>query len=189
MDKKKKKEIYMQHKLEEYKELRAEIRHFLERRGQTINFAIIVSLGVIGVGFELKNYIMFYTAFILVWLLWYEEIRRLQSIIRTSAYIETVIEKELKGLSWETLNRKHSNQTNFLQRSIATAFYPVLLILNGSLGVYVMKIDNPSISLIIVLTILTIELVFIVAIFLRSHKIIMKSKRKEISEWNRIISK
>lgn len=185
----KKKEIYRNNKLEEYKELRAEIRHFLERRGQTINFAIVISLGVISVGLELKNYIIFYTAFILVWLLWYEEVRRLQSIIRTAAYIEIIIEKELKGLSWETLSRKHSNQTNFIQKSIATAFYPVLLVLNGIIGVYVMKSQHPSTPHTIIITILILELILIVIIFIRSYKIIMNGKRKELTEWNNIISK
>lgn len=183
-----KKEIYRNNKLEEYKELRAEIRHFLERRGQTINFAIVISLGVIGIGLELKNHIIFYAAFILVWLLWYEEIRRLQSIIRTAAYIEIIIEKDMEGLSWETLSRRHSNQTNFIQRLIATAIYPVLLLLNGCIGVYVTKSQHPTVSASIIIAILIIEFILMTIIIIKSDKVIRKGKEKEIAEWDDIVS-
>jgi hypothetical protein len=185
---KKMKQLTLQIKLEEYKQLRAEIRHFLERRGQTINFAILISLGVISVGLKLNNYIIFFTAFLLVWLLWFEEIRRMQTIIRTAAYIEIVIEKEIDGLSWETYNSKHSNATNFLKKSIANAFYPILLLLNGIIGLFVMNSQFHILPFIYFLCIFFIELVFILINFMITYKIVKNGKDCEIEKWKKIIS-
>jgi hypothetical protein len=45
--------------VEEYKELRAEIRHYLDRRAKSTHFALIVTAAVVGVAPELGSPFLF----------------------------------------------------------------------------------------------------------------------------------
>lgn len=186
--KEKSNELTSQNRLEEYKQLRAEIRHYLDRRSLNIKFAITITLGVIGIGLELKNYLMFYAAFTLIWILWYDEIRRIKAVFRTAAYIEIIIEKELSGLTWETLGGKHSIQTGFFERLIANATYPILLVLNGLTGYFVMVSEHTTFCLWFKIFVLLIQFLLILTLVLISHKVSTKGRKNEIDEWRRIIS-
>ena len=93
--------------LEEYKQLRAEIRHHLARRSLNMKFSFTITLGVIGFGFEVENSYLFFAGAVLICSLWLDELRRLRAIYRLGAYIEAIIEPELADLKWESLGGKH----------------------------------------------------------------------------------
>jgi hypothetical protein len=174
--------IALQNMLEEYKQLRAEIRHLLERRSQNTNFAITITLGVIGIGIAIKNNIIFFTAFFLICVLWLDEIRRIRTIFRNAAFIETQIENRLDGLSWEKKARKHKIHESLLEGFFAIAIYPILLIIISVIE-FSIPIDKQIIS---PLPIIILEIVFFLILTIYSVKVSRKGRKQELEEWERI---
>lgn len=168
-------------KLEEYRQLREEIRHYLQRRQQNINFAIIVTVGVVGVGLRLNNYILFLSSALLICFLWFDEIRRVQAVFRVGSYIEVFIESEVRGLKWETLGARHKIQTSFLSRLIANGIYPLLFLLNAILGLsFIIKMDK---NLAIIIAILFIIVFFSLSV--RSFYVSTKGRQNEATFWGK----
>lgn len=169
-------------KLEEYRQLRAEIRHFLERRHKIINFAIIITLGVTSVGLTLNNYILFLLSALLIAFLWFDEIRRLQAIFRVATYIEVFIETEVAGLKWETLVGKHKVQTSFISRVISNAEFPLLFSLNSVLGLFLLI----RVNTIIMVVIAFIFMVIFFTLSKKSHHVLTNGRNEEIEFWKKI---
>lgn len=122
--------------LEEYKELRQEIRTYLSRRQQSKNFAYLISLGVIGLdssklGF---GYLVFWVAAILILFIWYDELGRLRAIFRVAAYIQLFIETQVRDLHWETLGVRHSVNRSWVGRVVSNAEFPLLITTHAILG-------------------------------------------------------
>ncbi len=171
----------MEAKLEEYRQLRAEIRHYLERRHQIINLAIIITLGVIGVGLAWNNYILFLSSALLIAFLWFDEIRRLQAIFRVAAYIEVFIETEIAGLKWETLGGKHKIQTSFISRVISNAEFPLLFSLNSVLGLFLLI----RVNTIIMVVIAFVFMVIFFSLLIKSYNVSTKGRKKEVEFWEK----
>ncbi len=169
-------------KIEEYKELRSEIRNYLNRRQQNLYFAIIISLGVIGIGLRKSNYLLFLSSSILIAFLWYDEIRRLRAIFRAATYIQVFIEAYIKDLNWETFGAKHQIQTNFIGRILANAEFPTLFILNAALGFSLLKFLN---KYIFILLIILYSLIFL-SLFNASYKVAKRGRSEELKYWEKI---
>lgn len=169
-------------KLEEYRQLRAEIRHFLERRHKIINFAIIITFGVISVGLTWNNYILFLSSALLIAFLWFDEIRRLQAIFRIAAYIEVFIETEIAGLKWETLVGKHKVQTSLISRIISNAEFPFLFSLNSVLGLFLLI----RVNTIFVVVIAFVFMVIFFSLMKESHDVSTNGRTVEIEFWKKM---
>ncbi len=108
-------------------------------------------------------------------------------MFRTAAYIEIVIENELPGLTWETYGGKHSIQKNFIERFLANAIYPILLILNGICGIVLL--DNKfTIDMCCYFIIGIILFIMIIIIFIISYNVSTKGRDNEIEAWKKIIN-
>ena len=124
--------------LEEYRQIRAEIRLYLEWRRHSIHFAILISIGTISIGINWQNPYIFLVPVFALFILWFDEIRRLQAIFRYATYIEVFIEKDISGLKLETLAGKHTINRSFWPRMIANAWYLILGIACYGIGSYYM---------------------------------------------------
>ena len=123
--------------LEEYKELRQELREYLSRRQQSKNFVYLISLGVIGLDSSKISfdYFVFWISAVLICFIWYDEIGRIRAIYRVATYIQLFIEARLRDLHWETLGAKHSiNHSAWKFRLISNAEYPLLILTHTILG-------------------------------------------------------
>lgn len=174
------------HSLAEYKELRAEIRHYLDRRSNNLNFMITITLGVIGVGYQFNNYILFFSATVLVWILWFDEIRRIRGINKTSSYIEIVIEKNINGLYWETLASQNNLQKQILGRLVSNASYPFLYLMNSVIGILIVD-KTTNFPVVIKLTITFPFLLMFIILVIASIKVSMHDRQENIDEWKRIL--
>ncbi|MCX6833627.1 MAG: hypothetical protein NTW07_00590 [candidate division Zixibacteria bacterium] len=127
--------------IEEYKELRAEIRYYFTRRDQTKYLAYALTIGVAGVGFSTSSdtSLLFLVTALLVALLFFDDSRRLRAIFRTATYIELVIEPKVEGLRWETLSTHHPFSTSGFakfSRAFANADLPIMYLWNAAIGIY-----------------------------------------------------
>ncbi len=184
MNKKKLTEEEKKNKLEEYRQIRAEIRHYLERRSLNIKYAITITLGVIGLGFGIQNSYIFFASSIIIITLWLDEIRRIKAVFRAGAYVEVIIEKQLPGLHWETLGSKHKIQTSIIGRLFSNLEYPILFLLNSVSGVISLKInDNTPFYISIVAIILLIIILLILSI--RSYLVLSRGRKIEVENWEK----
>ncbi len=130
----------MSARLEEYKQLRAEILHLFTRREHNRRFLHLLSLGVVaGVfGADLapdQFAYVFAVASALVAFLWLDEIRRTEAIFRAGAYIAVVIEPNEPELRWETLIRQYPSPER-VKGILARADYGLLFLVHGGFAVY-----------------------------------------------------
>ena len=116
--------------MEEYKHLREEILYFFNKEEQSQNFALLIALGIMGLGdkFKVEPLIIFVSASV-IFILWLNEIRRMKGIFRIATYIEVKIEPKLKGLQWETLVGKHPIQKSWKYRILEFISMPLLILL------------------------------------------------------------
>lgn len=173
--------------LEEYRQLRTEIRHYLSRKSLNTNFAFILTLGIIGAGITFENYYLFLTGAILICSLWLNEQRRLGSIFRIGAYIEVIIESKLPELNWEHYDSRHKIQKSWLERLLANFEYPVLFLLNYGIGFIVLlkKIEMNTWQIILY----SLPAVIILFLLLkRSFTIASKGRIKEVDFWNTMVN-
>ena len=114
---------------EEYKELRAEIRHYLSRRQNTRNFAYLITLAVLGSNYITSSKLpapIFIMPPLLILCLWADEIGRLRAIQRLGTYIRVFIEPENIGFRYETLGLYPSRRIAPVSRLVANLDYPLL---------------------------------------------------------------
>ncbi len=118
--------------IEEYKELRAEIRYYLARFDTLRRFGFLVTLGVIGFGFSRDNaYMLFLASGLMILFLWQERVRTLRGVFRLATYLETVVEPHLNELHWESFSSKHDfdlTPTSKLSRMFADLDLPALVV-------------------------------------------------------------
>ena len=115
----------------EYKQLRAEIRHYLSRRQNTRNFAYLLSLAVLGSDFITSRNLpasIFIVPPLLISCLWSDEIRRLKAIQRLGTYIRIIIEPQINGLKYETLAFIPSRRIEPISRLFANLDFPILYV-------------------------------------------------------------
>ena len=170
--------------IDEYKELRAEIRHYLDRRQKNVHFAFIVTLGVVGVGVEFRLWMLFFVSALLIAFLWHDEIRSLQAVFRLGAYIEIAIEPAVPGLNWERLGGLHDIQKSLLDRAIANGMFPVLLWVQAVAGIILLE-SSASINALILFF---VAFVFFFLIH-RSYIVAKYGRENEKKAWQKIADK
>jgi hypothetical protein len=111
--------------LAEYHELRAEIRHYLERRAQTIAVVLLTTTAVAGFAPRAQSAFLVPTAALLLAFLWYDETRRIRAVHRLAAYLRVYLEPEIPELLYETRGRYHRIQRELLSRGVANGVFPV----------------------------------------------------------------
>ena len=117
--------------LEEYGELREEIRMYLSRRQQSKNFVFMIALAIVGLdSSSLVTFgeLVFPVSALLIWFLWFDEIGRMKAVFRVATYIETFLEPNVPGLNWETIGGRHRIQTSWIRRILSNAEFPLLFL-------------------------------------------------------------
>ena len=170
--------------LEEYKELRQEIRTYLSRRQQSKNFAYLITLGVVGLdssklGF---GFLIFWIAATLILFVWYDELRRIRAIYRVAAYIEIFIETKLSNLHWETLGARHSINQKWFRRIISNAEFPMLILTHAILGSFRLWPEYWEVSIFGIL----IAIYSIIIIGIKCVDISRNGRKKEVEIWRNI---
>jgi len=136
-------------RLEEYRQIREEIRTYIDRKNQNLNFSIAITIGVLSFGYKDNQYILFLSAALLIAFLWFDEIRVLKAIFRAATYIELFIEKKFRVLNWETIGGKFPIQTSIASRTIGNAIFPLLYCVNAILGILFINANNKILKYII----------------------------------------
>ncbi|MDN5201194.1 hypothetical protein QQ008_07470 [Fulvivirgaceae bacterium BMA10] len=176
----------MDEKIEEYKELRQEIRTLLSRQHNIKNFAYVITLGVFGAITTVKElYLISLLSAFLIGLLWLSELRRIMAVFRLSTYIEIFIEEDVANLRYETLSRQNNFSKGLLSkllRLINNSDILILFVFHSTYGV--VRCYNNNINLAIILTIL-FGLIFIILGYY-SYRVAMKGENSEKENWLKV---
>jgi hypothetical protein len=116
--------------LEEYCELRQEIRIFLTRREQSKNLAFMIAFAVIGL--DLSKIVtigdwLYPLSATVIYFIWFDELCRIRNIFRIASYIEVFIESKIPGLKWETVSGRNV-QKLWMRRIFSNAEFPLMLV-------------------------------------------------------------
>jgi hypothetical protein len=167
--------------LEEYRQLRDEIRTYLKSNDETKNYAIIITFGAFGIDQWIKYPQILFLAAFLICILWYNEIRTIKAIFRVAAYIQVFIEQELPDLKWETLGGRHKIQKLFFDRIISNLQLPLLIVFDFLFGIiFSLKIQYLQWLIWIVSPIF---LFVIITLLIRSYSVARHGREKEVDYW------
>ena len=177
--------------IQEYSELRAEIRHYLERRQSTRRFAYFLSLAVLGIGTGNGDIIkssdipapVFIVPPLLLLSLWADELRRLRTIQRLGTYLRVVIEPYVQGFHYETLGLESKRKPTLLSRVFPNADFPILLMSLTILCAWKFSIWKPTEGLVVASLISTVFLIAMLLILYQSVSIARSGEREEESLW------
>jgi len=120
--------------IEEYKELRSEIRMYLDRRTKNVQFSFVFTVAVAGLYDRINNPYFYLAACIVIAFIWFDQIRQLRAVVRVATFLELYVEPKVPGLKWETYSAHHpitmrkGRKTSFVERSIANGAFPLFLI-------------------------------------------------------------
>lgn len=170
--------------IEEYQELRSEIRHYLDRRAKNVNFAFAITTVVVGLSEKIEEPYIFIIACLLSAFLWYDEIRRYIALQRVASYLELFIEPNVKGFNWETYGSQHSVQHSFLDRLLSDGVFPLTFIIHTYLTMIFAKLT----TLETVVALIPFAILFLILVYLSFTKL-RGCREKEIQEWKRISEK
>jgi hypothetical protein len=112
--------------IDEYNQLRAEIRMYLEHSSKNLQIAMALGAAAVTFGSKYPNLLM--VSALIAGYLWYDEIRHLRAVQRLASYLEVCVEPNVPGLNWETLCSAHPFETSFANRAIAHAPLPTLMV-------------------------------------------------------------
>lgn len=167
--------------IDEYKELRSEIRLYLDQGQKMAQYSFIIVAGVFVAGFEYKDSILFFMTSIIIIILWFNKIRCTMAVIRVASYIEKFIEPFNPELNWETYGRLHSVQKSYLVRFISNFTFPFLIILSTVKGIILLKC-----STFLIIIISAVSAIIITALIIYSYQVIKKARENEIKGWSNI---
>ncbi|HXF48512.1 MAG TPA: hypothetical protein VNL73_03675 [Verrucomicrobiae bacterium] len=120
--------------IDEYNQLRAEIRMYLEHGTKSLQIAMVLSVAAMTFGHQYKFPWLLILSSLIVLYLWYDEIRHLRAVKRTAAYLEVFVEQKVPGLNWETYSADHPFDKSFVNRAIAAAPFPTLVVVQALYG-------------------------------------------------------
>lgn len=177
----------MNSSIEEYQELRAEIRHYLSDTYRLRRFGFLITLGVLGYGFEAANtHLLFLISGVMVLFIWHERIRTLRNIFRVATYIEVIIEPHQRDLHWESLSSEHEfdlSSASKFSRMYADLDLPALYITNVSIGIFKLWSESHLVSIIVLVTLS----VLFAAELKATITVIRTGKEQERDKWKRVI--
>ena len=182
----KRKENTSMSSIEEYKELRAEIRHYLSDTYVLRRFGFLITLGVVGFGFTGDDtYLLFLVGALMILFIWHERIRTLRNIFRVATYIEVIVEPHQTDLHWESYSSKHDfdlSSASKASRMYADLDLPVLYITNATIGILKLWPKHQQISIIVSIILLVLLLVELRVTFTT----ICTGKEQERNRWMRV---
>jgi hypothetical protein len=112
--------------INEYNQLRAEIRMYLEHSSKSLQIAMALGAAAVTFGPQYPNLLI--VSSLIVLFLWYDEIRHLRAVQRVATYLEVFVEPNVPGLNWETSTRANPFEGSFKNRAIANAPFPTLVV-------------------------------------------------------------
>ena len=127
--------------IEEYKELRAEIRMYLDRRTKNVQLAFLFVFAVIGLYEKIDSPYFYLAACIVVGFIWFDHIRQHRAVIRIATYLEVFVEPNVMGLNWETYASAHpitmrkGNRSSFVERAVSNGVFPLFMSALGAICV------------------------------------------------------
>lgn len=167
--------------LQEHKEMRAEIRHYMEWRGKIMQFTLLLTAAAVAVADQVRTGELFLLTTLIVAFLWHDENRHAVAVFRIGTYLEVFVEPHVKGLSSETIGRHHSIQTSVwsvIDKSIGNGLFPALFVLHAYLmvnyGDWTVRQKWVAVSGLMV--------VFI-GISIRSLMILRSGRSRELKKW------
>lgn len=185
--------------IEEYKELRQEIRLYLSERNSIKKFAFTLTLAVTGFIFHAKinnieNIILLLCSCLFILIIWYQENRRIKAVFRIGAYIRHIIEPYVDGLNYETHAISYQEETNIrykINKLYACLDFPFMFLVLFGLALYFFMILEKSKNLIMgkdlikCLTFISILIVFVLFIIMmiKTIIIILNGRKKEDDHW------
>ena len=187
------------YRLEEYKEIRQEIRLYLSERNPIKKFAYILTLGVAGFIFQIEfeiieKIILLLCSCFLILILWFQENRRMIAVIRLGSYIRQIIEPQCRGLNYESFATSYQEESNTDYKSnkiVACLDFPFMFLFLWILAiVYFVDIFclKDLSQYIIIISIIFLFVRFIYMCFYTIH-IIKNGMKEEDSNWLIVISK
>jgi Na+-transporting methylmalonyl-CoA/oxaloacetate decarboxylase beta subunit len=135
--------------IEEYKELRAEIRMYLDRRTKNVQLAFLFVFAVIGLYEKVNSPYFYLAASIVVAFIWFDHIRQHRAVVRTATYLEVFVEPNVKGLNWETYASAHpitmrkGNRSSFVERAVSNGVFPLFFVALGAITIIEKAISWP----------------------------------------------
>jgi amino acid permease len=170
-------------KLEEYRQIRADIRQLYERRDRTFYLAFFVFIGVISVGIQFKNSILFFMTSIILLFLWSREILRQIAIHRYDTYVLVNIEKYIQGLERTSISEFHPYCED-IKKVIPYLALPFLVLICLVLGIYYFFDScNPIITYRGFLFFEISIPIFFIILVIWSRWVIKESRKKEKENW------
>lgn len=174
-------------RLEEYKQLRAEILHLFTRREQNRRFLYLLSLGVVagvfGADMSPDQFAyVFAVASALVAFLWLDEFRRGEAINRAGAYIAVVIESKEPELRWETLIGQYPSPGP-LRRILARADFPLMFLVHGGLAVYGLW----TVGLLAGLAFVIFYVLCFMMLVITDHRLLMRGGEIARQRWREVV--
>ncbi|MEA2040469.1 MAG: hypothetical protein U9N82_11710, partial [Thermodesulfobacteriota bacterium] len=137
-------------------------------------------LGAAAVSFGTKYPDLLIISSLIVFYIWYDEIRHLRAVHRIASYLEVCVEPHIIGLNWETANRHHPFVTSFANRIIANAPFPTMAVVLAFYGIHLKQwpfwVGSIAIGIGVYLTIL-------------SYRTAKHGRNKEREGWQKIATK
>lgn len=93
--------------LQEHKEMRAELRQYLEWRGKIMHFTLLLTAAAVAVAAQVGTGGLFFLTTVIVAFFWYDENRHSVAVYRFGTYLEVFVEPHVKGLNSETIGHYH----------------------------------------------------------------------------------
>jgi hypothetical protein len=174
--------------LEEYAELREEIRTYLSRREQSKNFVLMIALAIIGLdAANLVKFgdILFPVCALLIWFVWFDELGRIRAVHRVGTYIEVFIENKVPGLQLETVGGEHPIQRSLIRRIVSNAEFPVLFLLFIYFSWNRLRTSNPFLAYFIA----SVALLMVCSLGIASLYLSRKGRDAEKAKWIEIQKK
>lgn len=170
--------------LDEYKELRSEIRYYMDLGQKAYQYAFLILAGVFVAGIQYQDPSLFFLSSTIIIVLWFNKIRCTICVYRVATYIERMIEPNFDELNWETCGRLHSSQTTFLIRFFSHATFPLLILISTTKGILLLE---QSIWIKILTSIAS--LFFIILLYFYSYKATKFGRERERKEWDVVANK
>jgi len=167
--------------LQEHKEIRSEIRQYLDWRSKSIQFSMALTTGAVALGPKIGTGLLFLLTALVVAFLWYDEVRHLIAVFRLATYLELFVEPNVPGLEWETIGGRHPIQTDATERAVANGIFPTMFIVHATLMVrysdWLPWQDRLAVA--------GLALVFI-AVATKSYSVFKHGRQRERDTWRRV---
>ena len=118
--------------IDEYNQLRAEIRMYLEHDSKSLQIAMALGAAAATFGPDYPQLLI--VSSLIVSFLWYDMIRHFRAVQRVASYLEVCVEPYVPGLNWETNGGAHPVQPSFVNRAIANMPLPTLVVAQALYG-------------------------------------------------------